>query len=394
MMEKFAEIKKFHIFTAGTPETKDFTEEVLDEMIGKFEELKEGESARLKPVLKVTHSEDQESIWKKIGVLGSGFVSALYREGKKLYADIKNVPDIIADALNNGDINDQPSVEIYKDFEDAEGNKHGRVLRAVSLLVDDIPKVKGLEGFASVYQEKIAPEYTGMMAFKEDGQEIDTFAIPLKEDLVLEEKTKAAKEDLWKVAGWRVEDKMDEIMKENISSEEKKKQLQALITDATSLITDSIQKVIDSFSETVPVITDDMMEKYLAEKAGMTLTEFREKQKEIQTFNEEKQAVERAGKIKAIAEALKQKGLVSDVADKFAEIRVRMDEKNKVLKFADGGEDLSIGRYADELLNLIIRKAQKNALWVEYGEVARTNPGESLEVDPDDREKMDQEVEA
>ncbi len=392
-MDKFAEIKKLHIFSAGTPVTSEYTEEYLDKLIGNFKELSESESARLKPVLKLTHDEDQESIWKKIGVLGSGFVKDIYREGKKLFADIANVPEVIAEALTNGDINNQPSVEIYRDFEDSEGNKFGPALRAVSLLIDDIPKVKGLEGFASIYQEEIAPEYEGLLAFKE-ASNVETFAVPLKKEIESEERVEEVTEDMWKVAGWRVEDKMREILKEDIPAEEKKAQLQTLIKDATSLITEKIQEVIDSFAEKQPAITDEMMEKYLAKKAGMTLAEFREKQKEIQKFNEEKQAVERAQKIKTIAEGLKQKGLVGDVADKFAELRVRMDEKNKVLKFADGGEDLSIGRYADELLNLIIRKAQKNALWVEYGEVARTNPGESLEVDPDDREKMDQEVEA
>ena len=389
-MDKFAEIKKLHIFSVGTPVTSDYTEEHLDKLIGNFKELSESESARLKPVLKLTHDEDQESIWKKIGVLGSGFVKDIYREGKKLFADIANVPEVIAEALKNGDINNQPSVEIYRDFEDADGNKFGPALRAVSLLIDDIPKVKGLEGFASIYQEEIAPDYEGLLAFKE-GKDVETFAVPLKEEIESEERLEEITEDIWKVAGWRVEDKMREILKEDIPAEEKKAQLQTLISDATDLIKEKIQEVIDSFSEQPPAITEEMMEKYLAEKAGMTLAEFREKQREIQKFNEEKQAVERAQKTKTIAENLKQKGLVGDVADKFAELRIRMDEKNKVLKFADDGEDLSIGRYADELLDLIIRKAQKNALWVEYGEVARTTPDESihLETSGQDREAIE-----
>lgn len=167
-MDEFREIKGLHVFTGGTPETQEYDEGVISSIVRNFNELRESAAAKLKPVLKLTHSEDQESIWKKLGVLGSGFVSSLKQEGLKLYADISNVPEMIADALEKGDINSQPSVEIYKDFQDSEGKSYGPALRAVSLLIDEIPRVKGLAGYAAIYEKKVQPEYAGLRAFSEE----------------------------------------------------------------------------------------------------------------------------------------------------------------------------------------------------------------------------------
>lgn len=127
-MLTYADIRNVEIFATGEHNGDPYTEEDLDAMVEAFDDV------GFAPPLKQGHGEGQRAY---------GWVQNLRRAGKKLLADLVDIPEAVYREIKEkgwGPV----SAEIYWDFERG-GKVWPRVLKAVALLGGDIPAVAGLK---------------------------------------------------------------------------------------------------------------------------------------------------------------------------------------------------------------------------------------------------------
>jgi len=146
--DEFAELERItdvEIFEIGQDATKDWTEKDLDEIIKNF-------NSRVvdPPLVALGHGEEQDLL-KKAGLPAAGWVESLKRKGKKLIADIADVPRLVAEAIKKKAYK-YISAEIYPAFMH-EGKNLGKVLRRIALLGADIPRIKSLREVLARYDD-------------------------------------------------------------------------------------------------------------------------------------------------------------------------------------------------------------------------------------------------
>lgn len=145
-------IQRLEIFAAGTWEPANggsvtVSEADLDQMVENFS-LLDGTNV-VKPHLKLGHTDAQKWFGQKVGIPTLGWISNVWREGKKLFADVSNVPEALLDLIRQGRYHNV-SAEIYKPGAiEYEGKKLGHVLSAVAILGTEMPAVKDLAGLAA-----------------------------------------------------------------------------------------------------------------------------------------------------------------------------------------------------------------------------------------------------
>ena len=123
------------IFAVGKWNNMTFTEDDLDDIVANFEKL----SVVHKVPLKFGHNDEQPIT---DGQPAIGWVSRVFREGKKLYADFVDMPKTVFEAVKNK-LYRTVSVELLFDV-DHQGNRFSHVLDAVALLGADQPAVNTL----------------------------------------------------------------------------------------------------------------------------------------------------------------------------------------------------------------------------------------------------------
>ena len=140
---KTFDLKGKEVFATGNWKKDKYTEQDLDAMVDAFNELD------FKPALKMHHEKNDEN--DKVNFLNPalGYVSNLYRKGKKLFADFSGIPKKVYEAIQNKAYN-RVSSEIAWNFK-RNGKVHKRALCAVSLLGADIPAVADLETLNGLY---------------------------------------------------------------------------------------------------------------------------------------------------------------------------------------------------------------------------------------------------
>ncbi|HDY90302.1 MAG TPA: hypothetical protein ENH82_19555 [bacterium] len=154
-------IKDVEIFEVGNWKDSEFTEAHLDEMVKAFDVF------GFMPPLKLGHDENQKLL-QRDGMPAAGWVERIYRVGRKLVADFKDIPDIVASAIKRGAYR-QISSEVYFNFPSPDGTTtFSRVLRAVALLGADNPAVSTLK--------PIDP----LALFKDNGTEYKVFNMDIK----------------------------------------------------------------------------------------------------------------------------------------------------------------------------------------------------------------------
>lgn len=126
------------------------TEADLIQISKNWSELKD----QIKPPLKLGHSEG----FVGDGKPASGWVTNLRVAGSKLLADFTDVPAKLAEFIRMKHYR-RISPEIYMDYTDEQGLKHGKVLRAVALLGADVPEMKTLKDLEVLYSSE---ELTGV----------------------------------------------------------------------------------------------------------------------------------------------------------------------------------------------------------------------------------------
>jgi hypothetical protein len=145
-------INRLEIFSAGTWTPGNgtdvtFTEDDLDAMVGNFAALQGTNVVR--PHLKLGHTEAQKWFGQAVGIPTLGWIDRVWREGRKLFADISNVPNALLDMIK-GHHYHNVSAEVFPPGAiEHEGKKFGPVLSAVALLGTEMPAVKDLAGLAS-----------------------------------------------------------------------------------------------------------------------------------------------------------------------------------------------------------------------------------------------------
>ena len=135
------EIKGAHLFSVGTWNDLTFTEADLDQIVQSFKDLKL--SGRVP--LKFGHNDEQPMTDGKPAI---GWVSRVWREGKKLFGDFSNVPTKVAEAIKNH-LYKFVSIELLRDAE-RDGVTYPSVLDAVALLGADPPAVRDLESLSAL----------------------------------------------------------------------------------------------------------------------------------------------------------------------------------------------------------------------------------------------------
>jgi len=141
--KKTFDIKGKEVFSAGNWKKDKYTEQDLDAMIEAFNKLD------FKPALKLHHEKNDENDNVNLLNPALGYVSNLYRKGKKLLADFSGIPKKVYEAIQNKAYN-RVSSEIAWNFK-RNGKTFKRALCAVSLLGADIPAVADLETLNGLY---------------------------------------------------------------------------------------------------------------------------------------------------------------------------------------------------------------------------------------------------
>ena len=161
------ELKGVEIFSAGVWNGDPYTEGDLDAIVAAYPQMPR------RPPVKLGHAEGQKFFGQPDGHPALGWVEKIYREGKKLLADLTGVPDALMGMIRSRAY-EKVSAEIYWNYKLAEGTVLPRALKAVSLLGADMPAVSNLQDLQAALlgeNDRIA------RAYGDDASEARTYEI-------------------------------------------------------------------------------------------------------------------------------------------------------------------------------------------------------------------------
>jgi hypothetical protein len=146
------EIKRLEIFGAGSWKPGNgnvvtIAESDLDDIVANFDAL--NGTNIVKPHLKLGHTEAQKWFGQSVGIPTLGWIDRVWREGKKLFADISHVPDALLGMIRTGRYHNVSAEVFPPGVIEHAGRKFGSVLSAVAILGTEMPAVKDLAGLAS-----------------------------------------------------------------------------------------------------------------------------------------------------------------------------------------------------------------------------------------------------
>lgn len=127
------ELKGREIFAVGKWNNMEFTDADLVDIVDNFDNLKETHKVPLKFGHDADHSDGQPAI---------GWISRVFKEGNKLFADFRDMPRVVFEAIKNK-LYRTVSIELLFNV-DSDGKKFNHVLDAVALLGADRPAVSTL----------------------------------------------------------------------------------------------------------------------------------------------------------------------------------------------------------------------------------------------------------
>ena len=147
MKKEMAELGEveMEIFRAGTHNGDEFKEEDLEEIAANFQRLRD----ELRPKLKITHRENQETLagLASYGDVVDVFLKKVADGTRRLFAKVANVPREVMDFIKERRFPER-SIELYPEFK--LGTKEGspvfkNVLKAIALLGSEMPAVTGMD---------------------------------------------------------------------------------------------------------------------------------------------------------------------------------------------------------------------------------------------------------
>lgn len=148
-------LPKVHILSTGIWNGVPITSQDLVDMVSSFAK------AGFKPVLKLGHSKNQNLLkqalkssgngkLQKDGFPSAGILTAIEKEGKKLFATIADIPEKIATIIENRGFH-RFSIEAIRSAVNSKGEKLPMVLTALGLLGEDIPAVENLDDHLALF---------------------------------------------------------------------------------------------------------------------------------------------------------------------------------------------------------------------------------------------------
>jgi len=161
IMEYSNAIKGVEIFSTGTHNGDEYTEEDLEQIVTAFKELD------YKPAIKVGHTKDNE---EKTSTPAYGWVRNLRKVGTKLVADFEDMHDSVVEAIRKR-LYDRVSSEIYfnlkRTAKDGVQKIYAKALKAVALLGAEVPAVSNL---VPLHKMEFAEQdsFEGVGAFEAD----------------------------------------------------------------------------------------------------------------------------------------------------------------------------------------------------------------------------------
>jgi hypothetical protein len=276
-------IPEVEIFEAGTWKGNKYTIKDLDEAVTNFR------NGVLEPYLNIDHNDKlTDAMRRQLNVMSMGFVSNLKRIGKKLLADFKQVPKLIAELIQAGALKKR-SVEWWKSYKHANGKVLNNVLEAVTFHgANGVPAVNTLADIVKIYKFTHKPaegegeknridfenEELRMDEMKIDRAEYDKLKANQRTEA--DAKMKAERDEAVKKA--EDSDKRAEEMK--VKLEETEKKVEDIETVNLKAEAEGfVDKIIEAKKE-LPKFKDLKVEQYIAlKKAG--------DEKKLELFKEE-----------------------------------------------------------------------------------------------------------
>lgn len=283
-MKKYAEVKKKYqtydipgvdIFAAGEWNEDQYSISDIDEIVKAFDETKE----KLRPYLKIGHGEEQ-ALLRSDELPAAGYISRLYREGRKLIADFVKIPERIYEVIKRG-LYTKKSAEIYKDIR-IDGKTYPWALKAVALLGGETPAVHDLDdilalsnqtqtatvGTVSATVSVMSPEYNfSNTEFRryifEDLQLKNEEANPMPEEKLAQEdeqlksqiKSLSEENKILKESQEKIEKSIEEIR--SFSEEMKKENVKLKLEKKESYIDSKLKQFVEA-KKIVPAQTEKL----------------------------------------------------------------------------------------------------------------------------------------
>ncbi len=151
-------VENVEIFATGTHNGDPYTKDDLDTLVSSFNALKD----ELKVPVKIGHTSDEfnKELAKKIGVpaeiidgeegagsIALGWLDNVRRKGNKLVADLKAVPEKVAEWIESG-LYRAVSCEIWQGYKSGD-KTYPYALCGLALLGAELPAVRNIEGLDS-----------------------------------------------------------------------------------------------------------------------------------------------------------------------------------------------------------------------------------------------------
>lgn len=143
-VKEYADIQAVEIFEAGEWNGDKYSETDLDNLVNAFNETKD----ITKPYLKLGHGSKQKLL-SEDELPAAGYVSRIYREGKKILADFVSIPEKIYELIKNRAYS-KVSSEIFVNLK-SNGKTYPYALKAVALLGGATPAVHSLKEILNLY---------------------------------------------------------------------------------------------------------------------------------------------------------------------------------------------------------------------------------------------------
>jgi hypothetical protein len=164
-------INGLEVFSSGSFNGDKYSEADLDLMVDAFDKV------GFQPTIKAGHADGQEDAKAARKVFGEpslGYVSRLYRNGKKLMADITSVPRRFADLIKARSFS-RVSSEIYWNYKnDSDHKTYPRVLKAVAFLGADIPAITSLKEIEALFSRN---DEGSLFAYDENKNEFRVYDV-------------------------------------------------------------------------------------------------------------------------------------------------------------------------------------------------------------------------
>lgn len=147
LTNKLVKLKPINIFRIGKWKGFTYTIKHLDEMVQNFKD------GVMRAYLKITEDGNHGSIQRPLlSSLAFGWVDELKREGERLFASFKQVPEAVAKLITGGALK-QKSIEVWPDYHTTDGKPRGACLECILVFGTGLPGVHDLEEAAEMFTE-------------------------------------------------------------------------------------------------------------------------------------------------------------------------------------------------------------------------------------------------